>query len=107
MFTQDSALAHKVKMTQGWCKTHFPDFISYAEWPPYSPDLNPMVYSACSSLEVTVCAKTDKTLEVLKQKLRQVWDRLSSEDLKIPGRVWSCVSPLREATWEMDESIVL
>ena len=30
-FQQDSAPAHKAKMTQEWCQTHFPDFISSAE----------------------------------------------------------------------------
>ncbi|KAM8718286.1 hypothetical protein ACLKA7_000988 [Drosophila subpalustris] len=44
-FQQDSAPAHKAKMMQDWCKTLFPDFISSVEWPPYSPDLNPMDYS--------------------------------------------------------------
>ncbi|XP_054718970.1 vacuolar protein sorting-associated protein 53 homolog [Uloborus diversus] len=41
-------------MTQDWCRTHFPDFISSAEWPPYSPDLNPMDYSVWSILEAKI-----------------------------------------------------
>ena len=43
-FQQDSAPAHKAKTTQYWCRTHFRDFIASSEWPPYSPDLNPMNY---------------------------------------------------------------
>ena len=44
-FQQDSAPAHKSHLTQEWIRVNFPDFISWKEWPPYSPDLNPMDYS--------------------------------------------------------------
>lgn len=81
-FQQDSAPAHKAKTTQEWCKTHFPGFITSVEWPPYSPDLNPMDYSVWSILEARACAKRHKSLESLKQSLRQEWDRLSPEDLR-------------------------
>jgi inhibitor of nuclear factor kappa-B kinase subunit alpha len=82
VFQQDSAPAHRAKATQDWCKTHFPDFIASAEWPPYSPDLNPMDYSVWSILEARACAKPHKSLESLKQSLRREWDRLSPEDLR-------------------------
>ncbi|KAM8719039.1 hypothetical protein ACLKA7_011702 [Drosophila subpalustris] len=81
-FQQDSAPAHKAKMMQDWCKTLFPDFISSVEWPPYSPDLNPMDYSVWSILEARSYAKPHKSLEALKQSLLLEWDRLSPEDLR-------------------------
>jgi len=81
-FQQDSAPAHKAVATQEWCRTHFPDFISSAEWPPYSPDLNPMDYSIWSILEARACAKPHKSLEALKSSLRREWDRLSSEEVR-------------------------
>jgi ''Paired box'' domain. len=81
-FQQDSAPAHKAKTTQDWCRTHFPDFIASSEWPPYSPDLNPMDYSVWSILEARACATRHKSLESLKQSLRREWDRLSPEDLR-------------------------
>ncbi|XP_054720805.1 origin recognition complex subunit 1-like [Uloborus diversus] len=68
-------------MTQDWCRTHFPDLISSAEWPPYSPDLSSMDYSVWSILEAKVCAKPHKNLEALKQSLRREWARLLPEDL--------------------------
>ncbi|KAM8701702.1 hypothetical protein ACLKA7_004873 [Drosophila subpalustris] len=79
---EDSAPAHKAKMTQYWYTTHFPDFISSVKWPPYSPDLNPMDYSVWSILEARTCAKPHKSLEALKQSLLLEWDRLSPEDLR-------------------------
>lgn len=81
-FQQDSAPAHRAKTTQNWCKAHFPDFITSTEWPPYSPDLNPMDYSVWSILEARACATRHKTLESLKRSLLREWDRLSPEDLR-------------------------
>ena len=46
-----------------------PDFITSAEWPPFSPDLNPIDYSIWYILEAMSCAKPHKTLEALKQSL--------------------------------------
>lgn len=76
-FQQDSAPAHRAKATQKWCKSHFPDFITSAEWPPYSPDLNPMDYSIWSILEARACSRPHKSLMSLKQSLRQEWSRIS------------------------------
>jgi inhibitor of nuclear factor kappa-B kinase subunit alpha len=44
-FQQDSAPAHKAIICQNWCHQNLPDFISTKEWPPSSPDLNPLDYS--------------------------------------------------------------
>ncbi|VDO63274.1 unnamed protein product [Heligmosomoides polygyrus] len=45
-FQQDSAPEHRAKSAQAWYKANFfPDSITPSEWPPHSPDLNPMDYS--------------------------------------------------------------
>uniref|UniRef100_A0A1I7RU52 DDE_3 domain-containing protein n=1 Tax=Bursaphelenchus xylophilus TaxID=6326 RepID=A0A1I7RU52_BURXY len=82
VFQQDSAPAHKAKSTQDWCRSHFPDFITTADWPPYSPDLNPMDYSVWSLMEARACRKPHKTLESLKQSLQREWEKLSKEELR-------------------------
>ena len=51
LFQQDGAPAHTSKLTQSWLKENIPDFITKEEWPPYSPDLNPMDYAIWSILE--------------------------------------------------------
>ena len=51
-FQQDSAPPHKAKTTQAWLKNFDPDFINSQEWPPASPDLNPLDYSIWSILDV-------------------------------------------------------
>lgn len=95
-FQQDSAPAHKSKDTQNWIRSNFPDFISKEEWPPYSPDLNPMDYSIWSILESKACAKPHKSVKSLKLALKKEWNKLSLETLKnvvdnFPKRLDLCI----------------
>uniref|UniRef100_A0A914MLI1 Tc1-like transposase DDE domain-containing protein n=1 Tax=Meloidogyne incognita TaxID=6306 RepID=A0A914MLI1_MELIC len=83
IFQQDSAPAHKAKNVQDWCKANFPGFIGAQEWPPYSPDLNPMDYSVWSILESRACAKPHKSLESLRhlitlKEVRAICENFSS-----------------------------
>ncbi|GFV45940.1 hypothetical protein TNCV_1977761 [Trichonephila clavipes] len=59
-FQQCSALVHKAKKTQEWCKASFPDMISSEECPTYTPALNPMDYSVWSILESRPALKRTK-----------------------------------------------
>nr|CAD2163461.1 unnamed protein product [Meloidogyne enterolobii] len=82
IFQQDSAPAHKAKEVQDWCKANFPGFISAQEWPPYSPDLNPMDYSVWSILESRACAKPHKSLESLRHSLTREWDLITLKEVR-------------------------
>jgi len=42
IFQQDGAPAHTAQLTQTWTAANCPEFISKDEWPPNSPDLNPL-----------------------------------------------------------------
>lgn len=81
-YQQDSAPAHKAKLVQQWCAANFPGFISSKQWPPYSPDLNPMDYSVWSILEERVCNVRHTSIAVLKQCLLKEWDKISVEELR-------------------------
>ena len=59
-----------------------PGFISSAEWPPYSPDLNPMDYSVRSILEARACVKPHNNLTALKRSLEKEWDKISLEEMR-------------------------
>ncbi|VDL84590.1 unnamed protein product [Nippostrongylus brasiliensis] len=63
VFRQDGAPAHKSKEVQGWLQRALPDSISSSEWPPYSPDLNPLDYA--------------------------IWDILSLRAVLLPTEVWT------------------
>lgn len=42
VFTQDGAPAHTAKVVQQWCEENLTDFLNKNEWPPGSPDCNPL-----------------------------------------------------------------
>ena len=47
IFQQDSANAHTARVTQEWLHANGPEMIEMIEkdqWPPNSPDLNPLDY---------------------------------------------------------------
>ena len=50
VFQQDGAPAHTSKTTQEYIDGATPDFIRKDEWPPQSPDCNPMDYAVWDSL---------------------------------------------------------
>jgi hypothetical protein len=96
IFQQDSAPAHKAHEVQDWCKANFPGFISAQEWPPYSPDLNPLDFSVWSILEARACANPHKSLESLKQALLREWEKMSAEEVRaicenFPKRLRACI----------------
>lgn len=76
-FQQDSAPAHSAKINQSWCNVNLPDFISSSEWPPSSPDLNPLDYAIWGTLEARVNATQHRSLNELKRAVQREWKKLS------------------------------
>lgn len=75
-FQQDGAPAHKARIVQDWCRQNFPDFIDFNQWPPSSPDLNPLDYSVWSVLEAKACSKSHSSVDSLKKSLQKAWEEL-------------------------------
>lgn len=75
-FQQDSAPSHKARDTQNWLKMHVPRFIGASDWPPCSPDLNPLDFSIWGILESRLSAKKHKTVKQLITRLCREWDRI-------------------------------
>ena len=82
VFQQDCAPAHTSKDTQSWLQDNFPGFISKEEWSLYSPDLNPMDYSVWSILETNACSDSHTSINSLKRKLCQEWEKIPQETLR-------------------------
>ena len=76
IFQQDSAPAHAARITQEWLRNNVPEFISSTEWPPYSPDLNPMDFSVWEILESKVCSTSYKNLNAFKRALMREWAKI-------------------------------
>jgi transposase len=95
-FQQDSAPAHRANTTQEWCRDNLPEFITAQEWPPYSPDLNPLDYSIWGILESKACATAHKSVDSLKRSLLRAWDEIDVNVLcgavdQFPKRLNACV----------------
>lgn len=96
IFQQDSAPSHRAKITQGWCRENFPDFLTSAEWPPYSPDLNPLDYSVWGLLQAEACSIPHKSIHSLKASLLKAWSEIDQNVLRaaidqFPKRLRACV----------------
>ena len=87
-FQQDSAPAHKAKICQNWLRDNLPEFISAQEWPPSSPDLNPLDYSIWGILEARVNSTRHTSLDSLKAKLLREWDLLSMDMVRTAIDAW-------------------
>lgn len=95
-FQQDSAPAHRAKTTQEWCRENFPNFITANEWPPYSPDLNPLDYAIWGILESKACINRHTSINALKRSLDKAWIEISDETLRksvdqFPRRLIACI----------------
>ena len=66
------------------------------EWPPSSPDLNPLDYAIWGYLEAKACEKPHSNVASLKRALEKAWDEISVEMLakivdNFPKRLKKCV----------------
>jgi hypothetical protein len=82
-FQQDGAPAHTARVTQAWLQDEIPDFLTKEEWPPSSPDLNPLDFSVWGILESRACAKAHTSLESLKTSLVREWSKIPQELFRV------------------------
>jgi inhibitor of nuclear factor kappa-B kinase subunit alpha len=69
VFQQDSAPAHKAKMTREWLQRNLLALISAENWPSGSPDLNPLDCKLWAVLKDVACLKHHNNLESLRRSL--------------------------------------
>jgi transposase len=81
-FQQDGAPAHSAKVCQAWCRSNLPGFIDKDQWPPCSPDLNPMDFGVWAMLEAEACKVQHKSIVSLKKALVKAWSTIPQEHLR-------------------------
>ena len=83
VFQQDGTPAHTARQTQEWLASNTPDFISKDEWPPSSPDLNPLDYCVWGLMLAAHEKHRPKptTKAKLQTVLQTIWDSLSQESI--------------------------
>ena len=83
IFQQDGAPAHTARQAQQWLRENCPDFITKDEWPPNSPDLNPLDYHIWGVMLEKYEKHTPKPKNKaeLKMVLEAIWADLPQEPI--------------------------
>jgi len=99
VFQQDGAPAHTAALAQDWVQKNCPAFIGKEEWPPNSPDLNPLDYHVWVTMLERYQRYTPKPTNIagLKTALLAIWNDLPQEFIDKPmllfcKRLRSCVA---------------
>ena len=74
IFQQDGARAQTAKATIEYLEENVPQLLPPEDWPPNSPDCNPVDYRIWSSLEKKVYRVKIRDLDHLLECLQQEWD---------------------------------
>ena len=90
IFQQDGATSHTANKTQTFLVNRNINFIRKNEWPPMSPDLNPMDYAIWPALKELVYFErtTPFTEAEIKDKIAECWNELSIETIRASIRSW-------------------
>jgi inhibitor of nuclear factor kappa-B kinase subunit alpha len=87
-FQQDSASSHRAQRTITFLRQNVPDLISPDEWPPKSPDLNPVDYFVWGVLQKEVYSVPIRDLQHLKERILQRWNALPQQQIDSAIRAW-------------------
>jgi len=98
-FQQDGAPSHRSKQTVEFPQSEVPDFIEPANWPPNSPDLNPVDYCIWGSLQQLVYRQKIRDREHLKHVLQECWECISQDMInRAIGQFHKCLSSVVAAS---------
>jgi len=81
IFQQDSAPAHRARETIALLRRESPDFISPDQWPPNSPDMNPVDYKIWAVMQQWVYEKRANDVDELCQRLLSVWHSTGQQNV--------------------------
>lgn len=79
IFQQDGAPAHRSRQTVAFLNANVPEFIEPANWPPNSPDLNPVDYSVWGALQQLVYRQRIRDMNHLKAELVRCWEQINQD----------------------------
>jgi transposase len=77
VFMQDGAPAHRARETVELLQRETPSFIPPTQWPPNSPDLNPVDYAIWGIMKQKVYRTKISNLEELRQRICDAWNEIS------------------------------
>ena len=99
IFQQDGAPAHTSHLAQDWLERNTPDFITSVQWPPNSPDLNPLDFHVWGAMlhKYQEYLPKPKNKDELKSVLESIWGELPQQSidkaiLSFKDRVQACIA---------------
>ena len=81
VFQQDGAPAHTSAKSQTWCERNFGRFIRKTEWPPNSPDLNPLDYYYWDAVVTRIETKNLRSKEDLRREIEIAMEKVPYWDI--------------------------
>ena len=98
VFQQDGAPAHTANRTQNFLEQNCPDFIKKDDWPPNSPDINPLDFYVWGIMLDRYEKQLPKPQNIaeLKTVLQNIWaslpqDQINKSILSVKKRLSACV----------------
>ena len=89
IFQQNDAPSHRSRHTVGYLNANVPEFIEPENWPPNSPDLNPVDYSIWDCLQQLVYREPIRDVDHLKRVIIRCSDEISQELVDTAVDQWS------------------
>ena len=82
LLQQDSAPAHRSHKTLKFLREEKNPFWSPEQWPPNSPDLNPLDYAIWAIVSQRACKTRPKSVRALKTKVSKIWKDLDPAEIR-------------------------
>ena len=82
VWQQDSAPAHRAKKTTDFLRAEKIPFWTPEQWPPNSPDLNPLDYSIWSKVSQGACKSRPKSVTALKARVSRFWSNMPAAEIR-------------------------
>lgn len=82
LFQQDGATAHTAKISQKWCDRNFHSFLSKENWPPNSPDLNPLDYFYWNEVIQNIKIGSFANNEQFREKIKEACEKVDINKIK-------------------------
>ena len=101
VYIQDSAPSHRSNLVQGYLKDKLRTrFVKSGEWPPASPDCNPLDYHFWDKLKVKVYEgrfnQPFDNEKQLKRRIRTVWNEMATDLVEIRKALKQFVPRLKQ-----------
>ena len=85
----DSTRLHIHHRTQQWCEKNFPSFINKDQWPPSSPDLNPLDYVIWDKLAQAINWVRVSSKNTFITQLKQAVEKIRQEVVVESSSSWT------------------